>query len=555
MPVANFYLTRHRQVRCEDEGKLIGRRLELLIHWSGRMIPLVVTEQEFVTSALYQRILQAAGTGPILYGTHRDLAIASQEFSGADVDEVIISTSAGFNAEGNYLAAGMLITPRGIEQNPGIDLDLSGGNFSKNLAFAYPEPGIVAAVGEHLYINFLKLKRHAVMYPLMGHACLAPFTSQIYSTGRKRPALHLQGPSGCGKLFLATLIMSLFGRFDNGVISWGSTHNAIEMEGYYFRDVAFLVDDFKIGNVPPKVFTSVIQKYADGAARSRLRPNGKLGNVAAIRGLLISTGEDFLPHIESVSGRTILLQLEPDINRIDGRVCWQSRDRYRSFLPGLIHMVISQPNWKLTFRDLVEGFTELFLAEITGVSNGFRLASNWALNAWGFHQFVAFLVTLKVIDEPTAGQMQEEYKEIAIANLKEHAERLSQENPVSLFFEGLGERIAAGEVFVDGLPGTLKTGQQVGVAKPQQGMVDILCDPAIEAITKHLRTTGQKCPTKTVLRDALAGEKLISRVKEGRWTVQVRLADGARRQAWEINLNEFVRRCNLDSGEHGDEEE
>jgi hypothetical protein len=546
-PVANFYLTIEGQLRYEDEDEVVGRAFELLLHFAGHEIPLTVSESEFGTAALSREVVRVYGAGPILYGTSKDLAVAAQEFLREDVRETVISTSAGLDPNGNYLTRDLLITPKRMEQHPDRNLDLSSGRFARNLRLAYPDPEKIVALGEHVYRHFLALKSHAVTYPLAGHICLAPFTSQIHeATGRGLPALHLQGKSGCGKLFLGTLGMSFFGTFDGGVMSWDSTANAIETEGFYFRDNLFLVDDFKLGNISPKVFASVIQKYADGHGRARLQPNRKTDRISAIRGLLLSTGENFLPQVESVSARTLLIAVEPEINAEDGDLCWLNRGEYSSFLPGLIQSVIAAPDWRTSFRDFMGVTTGSFRPEVKGLSNGLRIASNWALNAWGFHQFVRFLVRLGVIDDAVAREMEEEYRAIAIANIREHASRIVQEDPVNVFFEILGERIAAGDVFVNGLPGTLKLGTQIGVAKPRDGAVYIFPDPAVGSVVSHLRGANKRCAlTKMSLRDALAGEALIKRVKEGWWTVQVRLADKTRHQAWRIDLEEFKRRSGL----------
>ncbi|MEI6152605.1 MAG: DUF927 domain-containing protein, partial [Deltaproteobacteria bacterium] len=385
------------------------------------------------------------------------------------------------------------------------------------------------------------LKSLSVMFPTMGHICLAPFVSQITrSTGRKKPALHLQGPSGCGKSFIGTLAMSFFGNFDDQVQSWESTKNAIEKEGFYFRDALYVVDDFKLGCIDPKVLIEVIQHYADGHGRSRLKPDTKMGNLYSIRGLLTSTGENFVSGVESVSARTIVIKVEPEINRKNGTLCWQSRGTYKAFLPYLIYNVISDHKWKDTFCSFVNDYTDVLVENVNCLSNGLRISSNWALNAWGFRQFTKTLVKLGVIDNTTENSMLNHYDEIAAANIRDHATRIVQENPVNVFFETIGQAIAAGEAQLHGMKGVMKSVQPIGKVKLKEGLVYIVPDAAIEVVIERFKTIGQKYPfTKNSLRDALAGQGMISKVKDGRWTVQVRFPDGTRHQAWEINLDEF----------------
>jgi len=90
------------------------------------------------------------------------------------------------------------------------------------------------------------------------------------------------------------------------------------------------------------------------------------------------------------------------------------------------------------------------------------------------------------------------------------------------------------------MKGVMKSVQPIGKVKLKEGLVYIVPDAAIEVVIERFKTIGQKYPfTKNSLRDALAGQGMISKVKDGRWTVQVRFPDGTRHQAWEINLDEF----------------
>lgn len=72
------------------------------------------------------------------------------------------------------------------------------------------------------------------MYPLMGHIALAPFTSVTKDLfGKGKAALHGVHRIG-GKTFLGILAMNFFGDFDDRFVSWSSTANAIESEGWFF---------------------------------------------------------------------------------------------------------------------------------------------------------------------------------------------------------------------------------------------------------------------------------------------------------------------------------
>ncbi len=61
----------------------------------------------------------------------------------------------GFNEQGVYLAPGMMISAEGINGSPEVDVDLSEGNFSRNLGFLPPDPDRIKDLVRHLHERFL----------------------------------------------------------------------------------------------------------------------------------------------------------------------------------------------------------------------------------------------------------------------------------------------------------------------------------------------------------------------------------------------------------------
>lgn len=121
--------------------------------------------------------------------------------------------------------------------------------------------------------------------------------------------------------------------------------------------------------------TRILQNHADGHGRARLRSNARISEPRYIRGLLLSTGEDFVSDVESITGRTILLRVEPEKNLQAGSRCWQNRSVYSMFLPGLIQMVLSKADWKQYCRQFVDEKIQALSSETLGLSNGLRIAS------------------------------------------------------------------------------------------------------------------------------------------------------------------------------------
>jgi hypothetical protein len=145
--------------------------------------------------------------------------------------------SHGFGPDGNFYSGNLIITQKMIAEREIPVVDHTGGTFSRKLGLLRPDSDIVRNLGQHLLDDFLELKRHAVTYPVLGHVALSPFSSHIRAiSGRSKPALHLFGPSGCGKTFVGSLASCFGGDFADRTMSWAATANAIEIEGFFFKD-------------------------------------------------------------------------------------------------------------------------------------------------------------------------------------------------------------------------------------------------------------------------------------------------------------------------------
>ncbi|MBC2732930.1 MAG: DUF927 domain-containing protein [Desulfobacteraceae bacterium] len=541
--VANFYLEIVAQHIRKDEGAVVGREFQINLHLNGDMIPMVIPSNEFCSNRFASQIIEHAGSKAIIYGNQNDLRIDTQERSTAQVKT--ITTSMGFNEEGTYLAPGMVISGRGIDPLPEVDVDLSEGNFSRHLGFAVPDPNHMNGLVKHLHTDFLQLKSHHVSYPLIGHIVLAAFASQLSMIGKQKPVMHLQGPSGGGKTFLGNLSASFYGTFGDRPLPWTSTANAIESEGFLFRDALFFIDDFKTSIVDQKKLIRIIQNSANSQGRARLTSGEgyRLTPMRGVRGLILSTGEDFISDVESVVGRTLLINVEPDQNQEAGFTCWRRRGEYRMLIPALLQWLLSQDGWTEQLEKTVAEGIETFRGHLSDLSNGMRVASNLALNAFGFDLFIRYSQHLGVIDEQGGNVLMNEYQAIVKDHIAAHAGRLRLQGPVEVFFQVISQKFAIGAVNATGLS-TDNGGRLIGKVRGD----NILClfpDPTMEIIYGHFRSVGRRLPfTKEALRDALDRENLIIRSSPGRITHQVRM-NGSRLQAWQFDIDQFKERCGM----------
>lgn len=546
--IANFHLIiTSRSVRIDEEA-ITDQLLDLAIHYRDEIKTIRVSAKEFQSGNFMTKIWAEVGPGAILYGSRKDLVIATQEISGFEVSVRQEMTSNGFTADGHYLSPGMKVTPEGIFPLDNIEVDLSGGNCSRRIGFSHADVNDIKDVAEHLFADFLNLKGHEVSFPLIGHMCLAPFCSVLFGElGRKKPALHLEGPSGGGKTMLASLAMSFFGDFQDHFMAWTSTANAIEREGYYFRDSLFLIDDLKASLVAPETVVRTLQNYVDGHGRARMKSNASLQKQYYIRGLLLSTGEDFVDNIESINGRTIVINVEPEKNTEAGRRCLENRHLSRSFMPGLIQSVISDPAWKTNSQALINAMITEFHALTMDLPNGLRISSNWAMNSLGFFLFVDFIRKIGIIDNIKSTALLTEYAKIATGHINHQKEGLTGDDPVSMMFRILQQKLQAGQVSVLNLKGAPSgRGRVVGTAQEAQKVVHLHPDLVMEVLRGHF----QKIPfSKKALTNALARQGFINRSENGRWTRQVRdqVGELTRYNVWEIELSRFKENCGIGS--------
>jgi len=392
------------------------------------------------------------------------------------------------------------------------------------------------------------------MFPILGHITIAPFASFIViKLGKQKCALHLKGPSGGGKTFIASLAGSFFGDFGDQMASWSGTANSIEMEGYHFRDLIFTIDDYKKPVTPQKEAIRVIQNHSDNRGRSRLNSTLKPQKTPHIRGTLLSTGEDFVEDVESVTGRSIILEVEPDHNQTAGKACKDMQVNYNGFIPGFIQWFMSQEEWQKGLTSLISERIDLYSQSTPSISNGLRIATNWALNAAGFELFCRFAVHVGAMDKEIYISLVTEYEGIVEDHLKSHADTLKAQNPESLFWNMLEHQIAIESVIVDGLTeqstdtskmsSTTLNRKTIGKLSVDKNWVYLFPNQVMKHTVRHYKELGQSVPfDKLSLRDTLLRQDMIVKTADGRIAKQVRY-NGGRIQAWQFALEEFKKRC------------
>jgi hypothetical protein len=367
------------------------------------------------------------------------------------------STNFGWNAgKTAYMVPGGQITSSGFQvaDASATQVDLANQEFAKRLSLRPISAEQLAATRRHIVDDLLQLCPDAkVGYSLLAGTALSVLYR--FTEGMNRPLLWVVGLSGNGKSHMAKLFQNLFGDFkiagENAVISWGSTANRIQHEGYYFRDAFYLVDDYKPEYSRPGEATRVLQAYADSAARSRLRSDATAAQTREIRGLLVCTGEDVPDHSASATARMIKIPYpigEKDLER--GHRCHQQRLNYPGVMADFIRHLIAN-NRGPAFATRVAELQARYYREVTGSDNDVRIAGNFAMLAAAFEEFADYLRDAwQGADEAKRVFVERHVPELRQATLAD----VSDQKASRLFLSTLAVLVQQGAVRINGhLPG------------------------------------------------------------------------------------------------------
>ncbi len=587
--IANFNLAIAMIIIMVDCGEIIRRLYKMVLNFREKATTFYLPAEDFSSAKkIMDAVHNEVGPGAYLEGKDKDLLLAVRKGIG-DIPTTEISLCTGFTPDfKEFKLPGMRVTPEGITTTDEPVVDLSAGNLSKRINFTMLSDEGTKQLVTHLIDDFAELKSHSVMYPVIAHAALSPFTSFLGDRLGKQPyAIHLKGASGGGKTLIAGLIASFSGDFLDPMASWSSTPNFIEAEGYHFKDLTFTLDDYKNDIVSRKDGIRIFQQLADKQGRGRLNSSLKAQKKMYIRGLLLSNGENFVANVESVTGRTIVLEIDSTPNRTAGEACRKMQDLYKGFFPRFVGWMISKQTWKEGFEDRLNQKIECFSSSVMGISNGLRISTSWGMNAVAFGYFCDFAVHIGVIDQTRHAELMAEYNSIVEEHLKAHEAVLKAQNPADLCFSILARLLATRTVVIDGLfttapnagsddgkkniekdkqpadekkdgiIGSEKTTDElssdeevctvgrekvIGKLLSDKEKVYIFSDLLIYRLNRHSNEMNQPVRfDKESLRASFIKDTLINQ-HNGRYSQQVRY-NNVRLQAWQFDLDKFKERC------------
>jgi Domain of unknown function (DUF927) len=295
-----------------------------------------------------------------------------------------------------YLVPGGVITKHGFQPaGPGdLQVSLSDCGQASYLGMRPLASSDVREVKKHIAYEFRALHDERITDALLGMVSTAVL--RRFAGVTQRFTGWFMGETGTGKTLLNKLGMSFFGDYspveDSRFVSWSSTPNSIERAGYYYRDALFLVDDFKTGTAQYTQVVRILQAYADGAARGRLKADATFNPARPIRGQMVVTAENMLDNQSSSVARTIIIPVpEPKSksptlrDRCLGQCCY-----YSGLLADYL-VWLMQRNVPARFANHVHSSVSTYQALIAGQPNDMRIASNFGVLAAAYLYFAEYL--------------------------------------------------------------------------------------------------------------------------------------------------------------------
>jgi hypothetical protein len=395
--LTNFSLVLEKDIVLRDDIES-KRRFEGTMTLLGRKVPFAIAAEDYASNdKLKAAIYQAAGPEAQIHCKVDQLRTAISALSTGRTARQEQTTNFGWTADGTaFLVPSGGITKDGyaaVTDPSGLRVSLEGEELARYLDLRpIPDALELRRVKRHVVRDLLACNDRRVTFCLLGAVGAAALHR---FAGQANPfALWLTGITGSGKSFAAKLFANFFGSIplaSGRFATWTATANYLQRQGYFFKDAVYLVDDYKPGAIPANQVTRVLQNYADGTGRGRLKVDATTNTTRPVRGLLVSTGEDIPEHSASTVARSIIVpvpQTAKDLKR--GHRCMRECQNYSGIMADFLRWVLAEGEAERHAKR-VENLQDWFYRQVAGQQNAERIASNFALLGAGFLAMARYL--------------------------------------------------------------------------------------------------------------------------------------------------------------------
>lgn len=486
--IANFVPEITADVRTQDAGDE-RREFSGTVQTSSATSEWKISAEDYASDAkLKASLYAAAGSNLIMNCDMDELRNAIAEISSPRCQNV--TTDFGWTAEEEYLTPGAVISAAGWRTAAEGDriLDLTNEDIPRQLGLLEPIPAEVDRLKRDVVPQLLTMSSPRVMLPLMGFVWL-PVLSRFLPDARPF-CLWLVGETGGGKSFAARLMQRFYGNF-NHYLSWTSTANSLQRAGYFFRHALALFDDYKPDVANHRDVIRLLQSYADGSARGRLRKDATSNWSREIRGWVLSTGEDLPEHAPSALARTVIVRVPRNSYDLDrGRSCLAESGNFPRLTAAFIVDAMRTGRGQ-QFAQAVNDIESELQPLLHGQQNQGRIGRNFAMLLAATRQALEFLIENEAERQHWL-QLAREYTTDMISEIVRHT---SEQALHEVLLANLASMLASGRVQIHGLfqrdwVSRLESnhGEIIGRIRPgQPDLIEVNMNEALRAVNVSLR--------------------------------------------------------------------
>lgn len=357
--------------------------------------------------------------------------------SGRAKAEELVYTHTGWR-EGKFLMPNGYIDEEGFHDLDNVSVELPPNPSMFTRYKTAEPPADMSIIRQVIKDDVLKVFPYHVTLPAIAHMFLGPLMP--FLPAEVKPyCLWVQGLTGSFKTSYVSLLNCLWGDFRSGDFeTWRSTVNAIEKNGYFLKDVSYVVDDFKKVDCTDRSVTTLMQNYADRHGRSRMRSDGTNQKTWHIRGTLTVTAEDVPSGEASVLARTLLIQVKGcgDSDRLT------RAQMHAKHLPGVMAKYIQFLAGKRFKEDY---FFNLIREKQAALPKSHaRIKENFATNAVAWELFAEFMGLQELTDQ---------YHEVMLDVFKNMDSTTKSEQAGAMFVDMVSELLSSGDFYLEGIKG------------------------------------------------------------------------------------------------------
>jgi hypothetical protein len=451
--ISNIIMETERDILLDAGDEDVERKIVLRVSLSTKSERLELTPDEYADDKkLYSSIVRLLGSRvwvkPRCMSFIRESCNLLSRNHLTDIPEELIYTHTGWRGE-RYISPTGFINADGFHKLNDVKVELPENPAYMRNYYLDDPPADLDFVKKLIREEVLKVFPYRVTLPYLAHIFWSPLAHFVPMA--KPICLWVVGLTGSFKTSYTGLMASFFGNFKTGDFeTWRSTTNAIEKNGYFVKDMPFVVDDYKGVDINQKALTSCIQNYGDRHGRGRMRADLNVGKTWYIRGNMISTAEDIPQGEASVLSRILLLKIP---GRGDSGHLTKAQAN-ANLLPGLTSKYIQF----LCQRKLREHDYEAMLAERRTKFRAFhgRVAESLAANSIAWDAAAEFLGLEDLTSEYNAA-LQEILQTMNLSTRDEQAG--------FVFTATVGELLQSGQCFLEGYNGADDTEHPEGAKR------------------------------------------------------------------------------------------